>query len=91
MTLRETSVGEFSPQGCAQLLDVGNAAFFNHHQEDRQDVQVLFIKTKHLASWSSVCRPKKLGGLGTPNPEVLNKALLLKWWVKFYTEHQKPW
>ena len=38
----------------------------------------------HLVSWSEVCRPKDLGGLGIQNLALMNKALLVKWWWKIF-------
>lgn len=35
-----------------------------------------------MIRWSTVCRPKDFGGLGLQNLELMNIALLCKWWWK---------
>jgi hypothetical protein len=36
----------------------------------------------HLVKWTVVCQPKDQGGLGVINLEMMNKALLAKWfWI----------
>ena len=44
-----------------------------------------------MIKWSTVCRPKKQGGLGVLNINVQNKALMLKNLHKFYNKHDTPW
>lgn len=46
---------------------------------------------KNLASWLQICRPKALGGLGIINLRTANRALLLKWWFKFFSNSDRPW
>ena len=43
-------------------------------------------KKYRLAKWKDVCRPKDFGGLGIPDLEVKNRALLGKWLFKLLTE-----
>lgn len=38
----------------------------------------------HLVAWSTVCRPKDLGGLGVSDLELMNIALLAKWLWKLF-------
>ncbi|XP_022765898.1 uncharacterized protein LOC111310749 [Durio zibethinus] len=42
-------------------------------------------------SWSSVCEPKKFGGLSIRNLVVKNEALLAKWWWRFAYEPTSLW
>lgn len=44
-----------------------------------------------LVSWSRVCRPLDLGGLGIKNLEILNWALQMRWLWKKKTEPDGPW
>lgn len=39
-------------------------------------------KEYHLVNWKTCCMPKKQGGLGILNLELLNKTLLAKWFWK---------
>ncbi|GKU88292.1 hypothetical protein SLEP1_g2574 [Rubroshorea leprosula] len=42
-------------------------------------------------SWEKVCRGEKEGGLGVPNLEYRNIALLGKWWNRFGKEENSLW
>lgn len=44
-----------------------------------------------LASWSSVCRPRHLGGLGLPNLVVLGHALRIRWLWLQRSWTMRPW
>jgi hypothetical protein len=44
------------------------------------------IKKYHLVKWEKCCLPKDVGGLGILNLEVMNIALLAKWFWKMETE-----
>lgn len=44
-----------------------------------------------LMCWDSLCMPKQYGGLGIPNLELRNIALLLRWWWKAYEEPETLW
>ena len=37
------------------------------------------IRKYHLVNWRECCLPKEVGGLGILNLEVMNIALLAKW------------
>ncbi|GKV29203.1 hypothetical protein SLEP1_g38149 [Rubroshorea leprosula] len=42
-------------------------------------------------SWEKVCRRRNEGGLGIPNLECRNIALLGKWWDRFENEESSVW
>ncbi|GKU88312.1 hypothetical protein SLEP1_g2595 [Rubroshorea leprosula] len=42
-------------------------------------------------SWDKVCRRRKEGGLGVPDLECRNIALLGKWWDRFGKEENSLW
>jgi hypothetical protein len=44
------------------------------------------FKKYHLVTWAAVCQPKEQGGLGMLNINLLNHALLTKWFWKLETE-----
>ncbi|KAE8678318.1 hypothetical protein F3Y22_tig00111427pilonHSYRG00438 [Hibiscus syriacus] len=48
-------------------------------------------KKIHWVSWSDVCKPKIEGGLGVPNLNVVNRALLEKWAWRFAIERKAVW
>ena len=48
-------------------------------------------KRPTLVAWTTVCRPKKQGGLGVLNINVQNKALLLKNLHKLSNREDIPW
>ncbi|KAE8668934.1 putative S-adenosyl-L-methionine-dependent methyltransferases superfamily protein [Hibiscus syriacus] len=48
-------------------------------------------KKIHWVSWSDVCKPKIEGGLGVPNLNVVNRALLEKWAWRFAIEREAVW
>lgn len=39
-----------------------------------------------LTNWQSACLPKIWGGLGIPDLEIRNLALLIRWWWRLYDE-----
>ena len=41
--------------------------------------------------WVRVCAKKIKGGLGIPNLQVRNNALLAKWWWRYATEENSLW
>jgi hypothetical protein len=43
------------------------------------------------AAWTSVCLPKKEGGLGVINLSIHNDSLLMKFLHKFYSKADIPW
>lgn len=45
----------------------------------------------HLISWSKICKPKKLGGLGLSTISHRNLALLGKWYYKWECDRNKSW
>ncbi|XP_057432140.1 uncharacterized protein LOC130724887 [Lotus japonicus] len=42
-------------------------------------------------SWSSICKPKDVGGLGLKDLTIFNKTLLGKWRWRFLTEPESLW
>lgn len=44
-----------------------------------------------MINWPSVCLPKKWGGLGIPDLELRNTALLLRWWWRLYWDPDSLW
>ena len=44
-------------------------------------------KKYHLVNWQEVCLPKDQGGLGVPDLEIMNIALLSKWLWKLFNEN----
>ncbi|KAJ4763210.1 RNA-directed DNA polymerase (reverse transcriptase)-related family protein [Rhynchospora pubera] len=44
-----------------------------------------------LKNWRSICLPKANGGFGVKDLALQNKALLLKWWWRLYTEKDSLW
>lgn len=45
----------------------------------------------HLVAWEHVYKPKDRGGLGIGNICLRNRALLGKWWWRFYAESDTVW
>jgi hypothetical protein len=46
---------------------------------------------KALVNWKTICRPKKLGGLGIPDIERSGRALRLRWpWLQ-WTDPDRAW
>lgn len=45
----------------------------------------------HLVKWSSVCKPKKEGGLGLKSFKLMNGALLAKWLWHLGEEQNSLW
>jgi hypothetical protein len=45
----------------------------------------------HMIKWPAVGRPKKFGGLGIINTEILNNCLITKWIWKFYQQPHSLW
>jgi hypothetical protein len=45
----------------------------------------------HMMKWSTVCRPKKFGGLGAINSLILNECLMSKWIWKLYHDKDGLW
>ena len=43
-------------------------------------------KKYHLINWKTWCKPRDLDGLGIINLEIMNKALLAKWFWKLEIE-----
>ncbi|KAF5761553.1 putative RNA-directed DNA polymerase [Helianthus annuus] len=43
------------------------------------------------AAWDAVLKPKNLGGLGVGGLDVMNLALLLKWWWRWKSEEGALW
>jgi hypothetical protein len=66
------------PKGVLQRLDYFRSRFFWQGDSDK--------KKYRLTRWNIVCRPKDLGGLGVPDLEVKNWALLGKWLARLLTE-----
>lgn len=48
-------------------------------------------KKTYWVSWSKVCLPKKLGGLGVKNIELFNMSLLAKWRWRFCMDQTALW
>ena len=48
-------------------------------------------KRPAMVKWTTVCRPKKQGGLGVMNIDIQNKSLMLKILHKFYNKMDIPW
>lgn len=48
-------------------------------------------KEYHLADWKSICRPRKLGGLGIKPLHLVNQALLGKWLWSLGEEPDSLW
>lgn len=44
------------------------------------------VKKYHLVNWKDCCLPKDMGGLGILNLEIMNIALLAKWFWKMENE-----
>ncbi|XP_020084915.1 uncharacterized protein LOC109707794 [Ananas comosus] len=44
-----------------------------------------------LVSWKIICKSKREGGLGIKDMEAMNKALLTKWWWRFFNERHLLW
>ena len=50
------------------------------------------IKQKRtLVDWEMICRPKRDGGLGLRDLEVMNKVLSSKIWWRWVTNKGEPW
>jgi hypothetical protein len=47
--------------------------------------------SKYLVNWTTVCLPKKLGGLSIPNLEMQSAALRVRWLWQQATDRTKPW
>ncbi|KAJ4758872.1 RNA-directed DNA polymerase (reverse transcriptase)-related family protein [Rhynchospora pubera] len=48
-------------------------------------------KRYHLVKWRVVCQPKKMGGLGIKDLQLMNDALLCKWGWKFRDSTYTGW
>ena len=44
-----------------------------------------------LVDWETVCKPKKVEGLGLRDPEVANKVISAKIWWRWVTHKEEPW
>lgn len=44
-----------------------------------------------LCNWNLVCIPRDSGGLGLPNLQLRNQALIMRWWWKGYCEPDSLW
>lgn len=44
-----------------------------------------------LTNWQVVCIPRKWGGMGVLNLQIMNIALLLRWWWKAYNDSTCLW
>ncbi len=44
-----------------------------------------------LVAWKRVCRSKVEGGLGVLDLGLMNDALLVKWWWRFFRSADAPW
>lgn len=51
----------------------------------------LDYRGKSLVAWKTVCKPKRLGGLGVLSLSTQNQALLLKNFHKFFNHENLPW
>jgi hypothetical protein len=49
------------------------------------------LQGRCLASWDSICKQKKQGGLGVLNLGIQNQALIMKNLYKFYNHMDIPW
>ena len=50
------------------------------------------IKQKwDFVNWETMCRPKRAGGLGLRDPEVINKVLSAKIWWRWVINKGEPW
>jgi hypothetical protein len=45
----------------------------------------------HMVDWATVCKPKKLGGLGVLNTKSMNITLMVKWIWKIYQGVEGLW
>lgn len=44
-----------------------------------------------LTNWEMVCLPRKFGGMGISNLNMVNTALLIRWWWKAYQDPGSLW
>lgn len=44
-----------------------------------------------LVNWKTVCRPKRIGGLGVPDLERFSRVLRLRWLWFQWKDEDKPW
>ncbi|XP_039072016.1 uncharacterized protein LOC120219245 [Hibiscus syriacus] len=48
-------------------------------------------KKIHWVNWITVCKSRSCGGLGVPNLNFMNRALLEKWFWKFANDSESIW
>ena len=48
-------------------------------------------KKLYFPNWARICSPNKDGGLGLARLDIINVALLRKWWWKWYSNRGKQW
>ncbi|RZB71032.1 LINE-1 retrotransposable element ORF2 protein [Glycine soja] len=65
-----------------ELTQIQRDFLWGSHEEERKICWV---------SWEDICKPKKEGGLGVKNLEVLNISLLAKWKWRCIHDHNALW
>jgi hypothetical protein len=69
--------------GTHKAMDRSRARFFWEGVGDKRKY--------HMVDWATVCKPKKLGGLGVLNTKSMNIALMVKWIWKLYQGAEDLW
>lgn len=75
------------PKSVVQKIDTLRRSFLWDHTSASGSV----TRKMHLVAWEKICSAKEDGGLGIKLTEQRNKALLLKWWHRCYTERDNLW
>lgn len=94
----KTCTREFGFKDNTRILDVYLPLASQSNQKN-DNVYRIFLwnrgcqqsNSRNLASQSSLCCSKTLGGLGIMDLQEFNKSLLLKWWDKLLNDPPHPW